>query len=225
MNRVEIIRKVLFILIWYFILYNLVFFILAPEIYQDTLDMIGVGMIFSIGILDTIIRPFSEKEREVGFDKYTGLLFIAFLMSPVILALSFHENQLFIAKYIPLWNSLPVALMGYLLLIIGGIFTIVGRWQIGKFGSGILVIEKEHQLMKEGIYKFVRHPIYAGGILGSFGSILIFRCLFFGSFGFLYNFFVLYVRLKQEEVILVEEFGEDYLNYMKTTKRLIPFLF
>ncbi len=225
MTRVEIFRKILFFLVWYVVLYNVVFLILAPSIYQDTLDMIGVGIIFTIGLSDAIIRPFSEKERDVGFDKYTGLLFISFLMSPVILALSFHENRLFITEYLPIWDSLFVALVGYLFLITGGIFTIIGRIQIGKFGSGILVIEDEHQLMKEGIYKYVRHPIYAGGVLGSFGSILIFRCLFFGSFGFLYNFFVLYVRLKQEELMMVKEFGEEYLNYMKTTKRLIPFLF
>ena len=225
MNRKEILRKILFFVVWYVILYNIVFLVLAPEIYQDTLDMLGVGIIFLIGLTDALIRPFSKREREVGFDKYTGLLFIYILMSPVILALAFYENTLFITKYVPIWDSLFVAGIGYLLLITGGIFTIVGRWQIGKFGSGILVIEKDHQLMKEGIYKYIRHPIYAGGILCSFGSIFIFRCIFIGSLGFLYIFFVLFVRLKQEESMLMKEFGEEYLNYMKSSKRLLPFIY
>jgi protein-S-isoprenylcysteine O-methyltransferase Ste14 len=221
----EIIRKVLFVFFWYVFLYNIVFILLAPRIYDDILNLIGVLIIFSIGTIDTTIRPFSSKERDVGLDRYTGLLFVSFLFAPVVLALSYHENQQIISKFLPIWNSLPVALVGYFLLIIGGIFTIVGRYQIGKFGSGILVIEDDHKLMKTGIYKYLRHPIYAGGVIGSFASILIFRCLFFGTIGFLYNFFVLFVRLKQEEKLLIEEFGDEYEKYMKTSKRLIPFIY
>ncbi len=225
MKKREIFRKILFVLLWYIILYNLTFLLLAPEIYNDTVDMIGVLIIFLIGGIDTAIRPFSEKEREVGFDKYTGLLFIAFFAAPVILALSYHENRLIISQYFPIWNTLPVAFLGYLILIIGGIFTIIGRWQIGKWGSGILVVEDDHKLIQHGIFKYIRHPIYAGGIFGSFGSILIFRCIFIGSLGFLYNFFVLFIRLRQEEALMVEEFGEEYIDYVAHTKRLIPFIF
>ncbi|MHA1971925.1 MAG: methyltransferase family protein [Candidatus Hodarchaeales archaeon] len=182
-------------------------------------------LIFVISGIDTTIRPFSEKEREAGFDKYTALILIAFIATPIILALSFHENRLIISKYFPIWNILPVAILGYVIVIIGGIFSILGRWQIGKWGSGFLVVEDDHKLIKHGIFNYVRHPIYARGILGSFGSILIFRCIFIGTIGFLYNFFVLYIRLKQEEVLMIEKFGEEYLQYMTHTKRLIPYIF
>ena len=225
MKRNEIIRKILFVLIWYFLLYNIVFFILAPTIYEDTFNLLGVSIIFIIGIIDSAIRPFSSKEREVGLDKYTGLLFVSFLLAPIILALSYHENQQVISEFLPIWNTAPVGLLGIFLLVLGGIFTIVGRWQIGKFGSGILVIEDDHRLMKRGIYKFIRHPIYAGGVIGSFASILIFRCIFVGTVGFLYNFFVLFVRIRHEESLLLEEFGTEYQEYMKSSKRLIPFIY
>ncbi|MHA1214849.1 MAG: methyltransferase family protein [Candidatus Hodarchaeales archaeon] len=225
LKKIEILRKILFFLFWYVILYNLIFLLLAPEIYSDIIDMFGVVIIFIIGGIDTAIRPFSEKEREVGFDRYTGLLLIAFFAAPVILALSFHENRLIISEYFPIWNTLPVAILGYLIVIIGGIFTIVGRWQIGKWGSGILVVEDNHKLIKHGLFKYIRHPIYTGGMLGSFGSILIFRCIFIGTIGFLYNFFVLYIRLRQEEVLMLDKFGEEYIQYMAHTKRLIPFIF
>ena len=225
MKRKETVRKILFVLVWYVFLYNIIFYFLAPTIYEDVINLLGVLIIFMIGTIDTAIRPFSGKEREVGLDKYTGLLFISFLSAPVVLAFSYHENQQIIAKYLPIWNTLPVAILGYFLLILGGVFTIVGRYQIGKFGSGILVIEDSHRLMKSGIYRYIRHPIYAGGVIGSFASILIFRCIFFGTVGFLYNFFVLFVRLKQEELLLLEEFGEEYQEYKKTSKRLIPFIY
>jgi len=225
MKRKEIIRKILFVLIWYIFLYNIIFLILAPTIYEDTLYTLGILIIWTVGAIDTAIRPFSSKEREVGLDRYTGLLFVSFILAPVVVALSFHENQLIFSKLFPTGITLPVTLVGYLLFIIGGAIMISGRYQIGKFGSGILVIEEDHRLMKTGIYKHIRHPIYAGGVISSFACILIFRSLIFAPISFLYHFFLIYIRLKQEETLLLEKFGDEYEEYMKTSKRLFPFIY
>jgi protein-S-isoprenylcysteine O-methyltransferase Ste14 len=225
MKLKEIVRKILFILVWNLFLYNIVFFLLAPTIYEDVFNLLGVLIIFVIAIADTAIRPFSGKEREVGLDRYTGMLLISFLLAPVILALSYRENQQIISKYLPIWNTIPIALLGLSLLILGGVILIVGRLQIGNFGSGILVIEDNHRLVKSGVYKYIRNPIYTGALMSSFASILIFRSIFAGSAGFLYTFFVLFIRLRHEESLLLREFGDEYEQYMKTSKRFIPFIY
>lgn len=83
-------------------------------------------------------------------------------------------------------------------------------------------IRKNHRMVKEGIYRFVRHPAYAGSLLSFFGlgfcfsnylSILIISvpiCL-----AFLH-------RVRIEEEALIHAFGSEYLDYRASTKRFIP---
>jgi protein-S-isoprenylcysteine O-methyltransferase Ste14 len=113
---------------------------------------------------------------------------------------------------------------GLVLFFIGSSIRIVGRKTLGKYYSYGLRTTTNQQLIKHGIYRHLRHPINLGAIIYSLGIPLIFSSLI----GFLVMLclvpLILY-RIGIEEKMLIERFGNEYLEYMKKTKRLIPFIY
>ncbi|GAJ17749.1 unnamed protein product, partial [marine sediment metagenome] len=55
--------------------------------------------------------------------------------------------------------------IGFVIYLSAGIFVIVGRVQLGKFGSGELITEEDHKLNTEGVYKYIRNPMYSGTLI------------------------------------------------------------
>ena len=102
-----------------------------------------------------------------------------------------------------------------LALILSGWYTIYKKYWSKEKGKGTLVTS--------GIYRYIRHPQYTGLLLMSLGMLLEWATL---PMLILYPVMVfLYVRLaKKEERDMLAEFGDDYREYMKRTKRFIPFV-
>lgn len=139
-----------------------------------------------------------------------------------------------IAIIVALWDLVYVQRMVFqfdmleslgLLVVLAGfsIRNIAGRTLGNYFLNGINSLRK-HKLVKHGIYRYIRHPIYLGAILLNLGIILLFSSLL----GFLvmmgYIPFVLY-RIRIEEKILIEKFGKEYRDYMNKTKKIIPLIY
>ncbi|MBT8225727.1 MAG: isoprenylcysteine carboxylmethyltransferase family protein [Dactylosporangium sp.] len=85
-----------------------------------------------------------------------------------------------------------------------------------------LVIVAGHTLVTHGVYRYVRHPSYLGGTLGFLGLGLsvggpLGAVVVATPIGLAYRY-----RMRVEERMLRDAFGERYLGYARTTKRLIP---
>jgi protein-S-isoprenylcysteine O-methyltransferase Ste14 len=102
-----------------------------------------------------------------------------------------------------------------LALILNGWYNIYKKYWSKETGKGTLVTS--------GIYKYIRHPQYTGLLLMSLGMLIEWATL---PMLIMYPIMVvLYVRLaKKEERDMQSEFGNDYSEYMKKTKRFIPFI-
>lgn len=93
---------------------------------------------------------------------------------------------------------------------------------LGKNWSPLLEIRKDHKLIAEGPYKYVRHPMYTviwiwvlfqGIVLSNWAVIII---------GILTWSILYFVRLPDEEKMMIEKFGQEYKDYMRKTKKIIP---
>jgi protein-S-isoprenylcysteine O-methyltransferase Ste14 len=109
------------------------------------------------------------------------------------------------------------------------VFGLVVRWSaiftLGKSFSSNVAIHDSQQLNHSGFYRFVRHPSYLGLLLIFFAVGLHSRnWLSFGCATVPTTAALLY-RIHVEESALVRAFGEEYMAYSKTTKRLIPGLY
>jgi methanethiol S-methyltransferase len=79
-------------------------------------------------------------------------------------------------------------------------------------------------LVKSGLYAYVRHPLYFGFIVMFWGVLLLipyYSTLIFVLISFIY----LPIGVWLEEQKLIREFGEEYIQYRKEVKMLIPFMF
>jgi protein-S-isoprenylcysteine O-methyltransferase Ste14 len=93
---------------------------------------------------------------------------------------------------------------------------------LGRNFSATLQIRETHTLVVDGIYRVIQHPIYASLWLWAIGQALLIANWFVGGAGLL-AIALLYVRrVRREEQMMLETFGETYAAYNKRTARLIP---
>ena len=123
------------------------------------------------------------------------------------------------------------ALIGLALVIIGGYLRMKARLQLRKkagfdnlVSTSRLQIVEGQQLVKDGLYKHIRHPLYLGEILRNFGIVSIFLSGYGILFIMIGAIFLLF-RINVEEEMLIEAFGSDYEDYKRKTKRLIPYIY
>ncbi|UCE28932.1 MAG: isoprenylcysteine carboxylmethyltransferase family protein [Candidatus Bathyarchaeota archaeon] len=87
-----------------------------------------------------------------------------------------------------------------------------------------LQIVESHRLVKDGLFKHVRHPVYLGETLRNFGFVLIFSSIY-GVLFMAGGAILLLIRIRTEEEMLIKAFGEDYREYQRKTKRIIPYIY
>jgi protein-S-isoprenylcysteine O-methyltransferase len=106
---------------------------------------------------------------------------------------------------------------------------VVVRWyailSLGRFFTVNVAIAADHQLVEAGPYRWSRHPSYTGALLAFLGLGL---CL--DNWASLAALLVpvsvvFWWRMRIEEAALLETFGERYRDYMRRTRRLIPFIY
>lgn len=97
-------------------------------------------------------------------------------------------------------------------------------FQLGRFFDR-LTIKSNHQLVKTGIYSAVRHPIYSSYLLLFIGFCLMLQSLVSLALLTIVSAIWFGSRIKLEEEMLEQEFGEEYKAYQQQTKRLIPFIY
>jgi protein-S-isoprenylcysteine O-methyltransferase Ste14 len=114
-----------------------------------------------------------------------------------------------------------VIIIGTLAIVSGCIMNIMGRFNLGSNWANHIKIYDEHTLVQKGMYKIVRHPLYASIMLMFYGACLVYRnILCFLGVTFVFIPFM-YYRAKQEETLLIQAFSE-YKDYKKTTGMFFP---
>jgi protein-S-isoprenylcysteine O-methyltransferase Ste14 len=107
----------------------------------------------------------------------------------------------------------------------GGI--VFRQWAIavlGRYFSGMIGVQKEQKVVDTGPYHLIRHPSYTGALIfyvgmglavQSWAAVLVAVIVFGAVYGY---------RIFVEEKVLINELGNNYVDYKKRTKRIIPFL-
>jgi protein-S-isoprenylcysteine O-methyltransferase Ste14 len=114
--------------------------------------------------------------------------------------------------------------LGITMMVLG---MVVREWAVATlrgYFSYLVRVREDHRVIEKGPYRVVRHPAYSGSMLtilglgvalGSWAGVLTLLVLF--SLAYWY-------RIRVEERTLLAELGDQYAQYMRRTKRLIPYV-
>ncbi len=124
-----------------------------------------------------------------------------------------------------LWFRPQVTVSGFALILLGGGLRWWAILTLGRYFTFDVAVRSEQPVVQSGPYRYVRHPAYSGTLLSLLGIGLALAnwasavAIMAGALvGLLY-------RVRVEEKALREALGQPYIDYMRRTKRFIPFVF
>ena len=95
------------------------------------------------------------------------------------------------------------------------------RWHLGRNWSGTVQLKEDHKLIRTGPYALTRHPIYSGLLLAFLGlAVFLDRWLEVPGYALLMIGFRM--KLRREERIMEQAFGEEYSRYHAEVPALVP---
>lgn len=113
--------------------------------------------------------------------------------------------------------------MGASICVLGLLITLWARWTLGGNWSSSVTFKQGHELIRTGPYRLVRHPIYTGILVMGLGTALDFgqlRCWL--ALPLMATAF--WIKLSQEEKLLLRHFPNEYPTYQQQVKALVPFV-
>ena len=156
-----------------------------------------------------------ETRRRVRGTGYLFIVLLLFMLSPLGFTGVF--GMMF---YFP---SAGLKAFGLLLTASGVGLGIWARRRLGSNWSAVPALKEGHTLVTTGPYSLVRHPIYTGILTGLVGSAIV-----LGTYGSLVamglSVLIVVIRVRQEEGLLREQFGQEYDDYRKRSKAIVPWL-
>ena len=191
-----------------------------PRIYIIIWIVSGLWIMGEIGLA---IRTHSSKRKDVSMQEQVSMRRLWLTIIPCTIVGGFWSPQSFgLVRFVRDY----IMYGGLILMIVGLIIRVRAIYTLRKYFTVDVSILKNHQIIRKGEYKFIRHPAYAGGLLTFFGlgwalgNWVSFVIIFFP---------VLWAFIRrintEEKAQLLSSVGEEYTNYMRTTKRLIPWIY
>jgi protein-S-isoprenylcysteine O-methyltransferase Ste14 len=112
---------------------------------------------------------------------------------------------------------------------LGGLMFLASLWlfhrthrDLGRNWSISLRLREGHKLVTEGVYRHLRHPMYAAFWLWAIAQCFLLPNWIAGPAGLVGFGTLFFCRVSREEALMIENFGEDYRAYMRTTARVVP---
>ena len=93
---------------------------------------------------------------------------------------------------------------------------------LGRNWTVTVALHHEHELITGGVYKFMRHPMYSAHLIWAIAQIMILHNWIAGYSFLIAQIPFYFLRIKNEEAMMLEQFGAVYKAYMQKTGRLFP---
>jgi len=176
----------------------------------------GVWLVFELYLHLFYNRKVTSSNKE----KITKYIMLAFFVAGTLggrkLPPNFHDNFL---KPFTFHRYLCLPFLAAAIVIrLGSVL------QLGKSFSVNLGVQPGQELITTSFYKYIRHPGYLSLFLGFCGIGIAFNHIFATPICIILSFTGIYIRVREEENILLNHFGALYREYKKRTKMLIPFV-
>lgn len=180
-----------------------------------------LGMIY---LVSEILLSLTRRSRsKTGTKQDRSTLGIIWLVIAISITAGVFVAQTFRLAALP---HGPILASASVILFVAGLIL---RWwaiiTLGRFFTVDVTIEKDHELVERGPFRVMRHPSYTGVLLAFAGLALALRN-WAALLVILLPIGVTFIhRMNVEEEALSRALGSRYAEYMKRTKRLMPFVY
>jgi len=160
------------------------------------------------------VKP--AKESQAFLDRLARMpVWLGFLLFIVTWV---YQGDMVVIRRTALSDSVAVAICA-----LGCLLAIWSRKTLGADWSRDVELKQGHQLVERGPYRWMRHPIYTAHLLLGLGTAIGSGHLlgFLGLASFIVGF---WIKLKQEESLLLRSFPDEYPAYQARVKALIPYV-
>ena len=93
---------------------------------------------------------------------------------------------------------------------------------LGRNWTPTLGLRAEHQLITNGVFAYIRHPMYAAHIMWGIAAAMMLHNWIAGYALLIVSVIQYLYRVNGEEQMMLDQFGEEYASYMQRTGRLVP---
>ncbi len=178
------------------------------------------GLLAASAIRKKYLKGMSQKEKIKALKGADGPLLILVSIAMFILPLTyiFTQKLEFANYFLPSWA-------GWL----GAPTFAIALWllwrshkDLGKNFSLTTETKEEQTLVTTGVYKKIRHPMYTAHLIWAIAQAMLLQNWIAGPTFLITNLLLYIRRIPREEEMMIKEFGNEYLNYMKKTGRLVP---
>ncbi len=198
-----------------------------PLIYTNTAAtflFMAACLIWLIPEMVGMFRQMARVSRKAVAVLDRGSLVILIGLQWVGIALNFSLAWLFPSLTFPMHRTI-IFLIGIIFILLGVALRWFAIWTLGHYFTRDIAVSLDQQVVQNGPYRFIRHPAYSGTFLTMLGVglamtnwaslISLLFCVFLGHF----------YRVRIEEETLIHVIGQPYIEYIRRTKRFIPFVF
>ena len=177
-------------------------------------------------IAEMAIRaPISQKQRKESKSEsragrqekiLLGLLFLSMFFLPLIYSAT---NWLDFANYsLPNWAGW----LGVILILLALLVFWRSHADLGLNWSPTLEIRTEHKLITNGIFGYIRHPMYASQWIWVIAQPLLIQNWLAGFLDLFVFIAFYFLRVRAEEKMMLDTFGDEYREYMNKTGAVFP---
>jgi len=183
---------------------------------QSTLDLLPV--ICAIALYAARIREFFVKRNVVTGQINERATFLALLVSGTLVII------LALVEYLVRGTGFHPVLFtaGLIVAALSFVVRAAAVRALGRMWSVHIEIRREHELVKDGPFAWVRHPIYLAAILELVGAMLFMNSLYTWILFVVAFVPSLVARIRLEERAMIAQFGDAYNTYRRTTPAVLP---
>ena len=163
-------------------------------------------------------RKEAKSERRISRQETTmlGLLFFAMFLLPLIYSAT---TWLDFANYsLPVWAGW----LGVVLILLALLVFWRSHADLGLNWSPSLEIRTEHKLITNGIFGYIRHPMYTSQWIWVIAQPLLLQNWIAGFLNLLVFIAFYTLRVRAEEKMMLDTFGDEYREYMNKTGAIFP---
>jgi protein-S-isoprenylcysteine O-methyltransferase Ste14 len=157
----------------------------------------------------------ADRQSTSRLGQAFALAVLLLLLAPL---LNYFRIGVWVSGWFPSW-------LGVALMIAGIALRYWSAKVLGKFYTRTLLTTSDQRIVEDGPYRLLRHPGYSGSLLVWTGAgLAAANWIVFALITLVMLVSYIY-RMRTEEAMLATQFGQAYRDYIRRTRRIIPFLY